>query len=76
MEADSIDCIWIEALFNKSKPLVVGHVYRPPDTSDYLPEDLNEKFETMFEKVSCEEKKPYCWVTLTAIIKKNETTGL
>ena len=54
LEADSIECIWIEVLFNKSKPLLMGHVYRPPDTSVYLPEDFNEKFETILEKVCCE----------------------
>ena len=57
LEADGIECIWSEVLFNKSRPLLMGHVYRPPDTSDYLPEDFNEKFETMLEKVCCEEKE-------------------
>ena len=57
MEAVGIDCIWIEVLLKKSKSLLVGHVYRPPDISDYLPVDFNEKFETMLEKVCCEEKE-------------------
>lgn len=57
LKADGIECIWIEVLFTKSKALLMGHVYRPPDTSDYLPEDFNEKFETILEKVCCENKE-------------------
>ena len=49
LEAVGIECIWIEVLFKNSKSLLVGHVYRPPDTSDYLPVAFNEKFETMLE---------------------------
>ena len=56
LEADGVECIWIEVLFKKSKPLIVGQVYRPPDSSYYLPENFNGTIETMLEKVCCEEK--------------------
>ena len=41
----------------RSKSLLLGHVYRPPDTPNYLPVEIHEKFETMLEEVCCEEKE-------------------
>ena len=72
MEADGIECILMEVLFKKSKPLLVGQVYRPPNTSDYLPEDFNEKFETMLEKVCCEEKEALLLGDLNCDYKKEQ----
>eukprot|EP00794_Sanderia_malayensis_P002185 gene2185-2485_t len=47
LEEDCIECIWTDVLVKNSKPFLVGNLYRPPDSSDYLPEDFNHRFETM-----------------------------
>ena len=47
----------LEVLFNKSKPMLVGNFYRPPDSSSYLPGDYNDKFCSMLAKVCCEDKE-------------------
>ena len=57
LETHDIECIWIELSINKSRPILLGNIYRPPDTSFYLPEDFNEKLETMLERINCEEKE-------------------
>ena len=58
LETDDIECIWIELSFNnKSRPILLGNIYRPPDTSLFLPRDFDEKFETMLEKIDGEEKE-------------------
>ena len=57
LEEDSIECVWVEVLFNKSKPVLVGNLYRPPDSSKYLPDDFNDKFDSMLAKVCCEDKE-------------------
>lgn len=46
LEDASIECVWVEILFNKSKPVLVGNLYRPPDSSTYLPADFNDNFES------------------------------
>ena len=57
VELDDIECVWVELLFKKSKSVLLGNIYCPPDTSDYLPSDFNEKFKTMMTDVSYEEKE-------------------
>ena len=57
LETDDIECIWIELSINKFRPILLGNIYRPPDTSLYLPRDFNDKFETMLEKINAEEKE-------------------
>ena len=57
LEDDSIECVWVEILFNKSKPVLVGNFYRPPDSSNYLPADFNDNFESMLAKVCYEDKE-------------------
>ena len=57
LEEDGIECIWTEVLLKNSKPILVGNLYRPPDSSDYLPEDFNDRFETMLSNVCCENKE-------------------
>ena len=75
LEADGIECIWMEVLFKKSKPLLVGQVYRPPNTSDYLPEDLNEKFKTMLENLCCEENEALLLGDFNCDYKKEHSNG-
>ena len=57
LEEDGIECIWIEVWVKNSKPILVGNRYRPPDNSDYLPEDFNNKFEKMLYNVNSEDKE-------------------
>ena len=57
LEEDSIECVWVEVPVNKSKPVLVGNLYRPPDSSNYLPDDFNDKFDSMLAKVCCEDKE-------------------
>ena len=57
LEEASIECMWTEVLVKNSKPILVGNLYRPPDSSDYLPEDFNDRFETMLSNVCCEDKE-------------------
>ena len=44
-------------LFNKSKPVMVGNLYRPPDSYNYLPYAFNDKFDSMLAKVCCKDKE-------------------
>ena len=37
--------------------MLVGNLYRPLDSSHFLPEDFNDKFESMLPKVCCEDKE-------------------
>ena len=46
LEEDGIECIWIEVWVKNSKSILVGNLYRPPDNSDYLPEDLTKFYIT------------------------------
>ena len=57
LEEDGIECIWIEVWVKSSKPILVGNLYRPPDNSDYLPEDFNNRFEKMLYNVNSEDKE-------------------
>ena len=57
LEADDIECIWIEILFPKTKSFLIGIIYRPPDSSKHLCADFNCKFESMLSTVSSEDKE-------------------
>ena len=41
LETGEIEAIWIEVIQKNSKSFVVGSVYRPPDSSQYLPTNFN-----------------------------------
>ena len=51
LEEDGIECIWTEILLKIAKPILVGNLYHPPISSDYLPVDFNDKFEIMLSIV-------------------------
>ena len=40
-----------------SKSILVGNLYRPPDNSDYLPEDFNNRFDKILYNVNSEDKE-------------------
>ena len=55
LEHINLECIWLEVKPNKSKPFLVGHIYRPPDSGIIW----NETFEDCIENVLKEEKELY-----------------
>ena len=55
LEHENLECIWLEVKPNKSKPFLVGHIYRPPDSGIIW----NETFEDCIENVLKEEKELY-----------------
>ena len=57
LEREDIECIWIEILFPKSKGIIIGNIYRPPDTSKYSDSDFNDKLDEVLNAVSDEEKE-------------------
>ena len=48
LEIEAIDCIWVEINESKTKPLLVGYVYRNPASSQEWPDD----FISMMDKVT------------------------
>ena len=40
IESDNAEVLWIEILPFKAKSFLIGTMYRPPDTSKYLPKKL------------------------------------
>ena len=46
LEHDSLECIWIEISEENVQPYLFGCIYRPPDSSEYLPPDFNEIFQS------------------------------
>ena len=59
LEEDGIECIWIEVWVKNSKPILVENLYRPPDNSDYLPEDFNNRSKKMLYNVNREDKETF-----------------
>ena len=55
LENEQLECIWLEVKPKKSKPFLVGHIYRPPN----LGITWNEVFEDCIENVLKEEKELY-----------------
>ena len=55
LENEQLECIWLEVKPKKSKPFLVGHVYRPPNSSIVW----NEIFEDCLENALGEEKEMY-----------------
>ena len=60
LEHDRLECIWVEIKPIRSKPFLVGNIYRPPNSTVLW----NELFEDCIEKVLQEEKEIYIlWET-------------
>ena len=53
MESKNIESIFIELIPTKAKSFIVGTLYRPPDTSDYLPKNWKELSHSTFLRFSC-----------------------
>ena len=53
LETNNISCIWIEITTGKSKPFLIGNMYRPPDaTVEFI-----DRFENFIDNVSSECKE-------------------
>ena len=57
LEHPEVECIWLEFLFPKSRGILICIIYRPPDSSKYLPNQYEEKLRSMLELVSIENKE-------------------
>ena len=57
LEVEGIECRWLEINVRNSKSLLVGILYRPPDTSSYLNEDFEQSFDDMLGTAIAEEKE-------------------
>ena len=67
MEVNGIECLWIELLIKRSRSILPGIIYRPPDTSKYLDKDFEAKCEDMLNMVPSEDKE----VIMTGDTKNN-----
>ena len=63
LEHKNIECIWVEIKPAKSRPFLIGNIYRPPNSTV----QWNEYFEDFIENVLQEEKEIY----LLADINRN-----
>ena len=52
LEADEIECIWVEVDIFKGKSFLVGCIYRLSDSSSYLRRDFNKNLNEMLTKVN------------------------
>ena len=53
LETNNIECIWLEITVGKSKPFLVGNMYRPPNSKV----EFVDRFETFIDNVSRERKE-------------------
>ena len=53
LEINDISCVWLEISQNKSKPFLIGNMYRPPDSRV----EYNDRFEDFIENASEEGKE-------------------
>ena len=53
LETNSIECIWLEITVGKSKPFLVGNMYRPPNSKV----EFVDRFESFIDNVSSEGKE-------------------
>ena len=57
LEDLNLECIWIEIFPENAKSILLGTIYRPPDSSKYLHKSFNEHFENMLSTVISESKE-------------------
>ena len=55
LEHDNLECVWLEIKPVKSKPFLIGNIYRPPNSTI----QWNEIFEDCVENVLKEDKEIY-----------------
>jgi len=52
-----LESLWIKISIKKAKPIIFGCCYRPPETSDYLPNDYDVTFNENMTDVINEQKE-------------------
>ena len=57
LECKNIEHIWLEIFITHSKPILVCFLYRPPDTSKYLPINFNSELDNMLSITLSENKE-------------------
>ena len=57
LEDKNIECLWLEIFPPKTKSYYLCVMYRPPDTSDYLPSNFNEVFTNMLSVATKDSKE-------------------
>ena len=57
LESENLECIWLEICFPHTKGLLIGIIYRPPNTSNYLQDDFNFLWEENLGIVLAENKE-------------------
>ncbi|MEW8547257.1 MAG: reverse transcriptase family protein [Candidatus Thiodiazotropha sp.] len=71
LEHVSLECIWAEIKPTNSRSFLVGHIYRPPNSSV----QWNELFEECIEKVLQEEKEIYLLGDINRDLLNNQVHG-
>jgi len=54
LESKNIENIWVEIFFKNSHSFLICCIYRPPDTSKYLPKTFNNDFDVMLQSLTKE----------------------
>ena len=57
IEAENLECIWLEILLPKTKGLLIGIFYRPPYGSKYLRNDFDDELDNLLQSVITEAKE-------------------
>ena len=51
LESETMECIWIEIILKKAKNILIGVLYRPPDSSLHCNKNFNEDLDSMLSLV-------------------------
>jgi exonuclease III len=57
LEDEAIECIWLEIILKHAKNVLIGIVYRPPDSSNHLCSNFNYAFSDMLLSVTTDGKE-------------------
>ena len=57
LESPDIELMWLEVKLNNTKSFLVGVIYRPPDSSKFLPINFNKLFSEHLSRVISESKE-------------------
>ena len=55
LEHDKLECIFIEIFPKKEESFLISTIYRPPDSSKYLPTNFKHLFDDMLSKIENKE---------------------
>lgn len=57
LENENIELMWLEIQLNNAKNFLVGVIYRPPDSSNFLPKNFNQLLSDNLTKTISESKE-------------------